>query len=120
MSQQTGAAQWFRVLTPKSRSRVRLFCFPYAGGGTAIFRDWAGGLPTAIEVCPVVLPGRGSRMGESPLTRLSAVVEQLARAITPYLDKPFAFFGHSMGAFIGFELARSLRRQAGVEPAHLF
>ena len=120
MSQQSDAAKWFKAPTPKSRSRVRLFCFPYAGGSAAIFRGWAEALPPEIEVCPAMLPGRGSRMRESPSTRLSATVEQLARAITPYLDRPFAFFGHSMGAFIGFELARSLRRQAGVEPAHLF
>ncbi|MFL6253976.1 MAG: thioesterase II family protein [Pyrinomonadaceae bacterium] len=120
MSQQTDAAQWFKSPAPNSRSRVRLFCFPYAGGSAAIFHHWSRSLPHDIEVCPVMLPGRGSRMREPPLTRLSTLVEQLARAIEPYLDKPFAFFGHSMGAFIGFELARSLRRQAGVEPAHLF
>lgn len=59
-------------------------------------------------------------MREPPFTRLSAVVEQLAHAIEPHLEKPFAFFGHSLGAVMAFELARRLRRQAGVEPVRIF
>lgn len=57
---------------------------------------------------------------ETPFTRLSPLVEALAQALAPLLDKPFAFFGHSLGALIAFELARQLRRQAGVQPLRLF
>jgi medium-chain acyl-[acyl-carrier-protein] hydrolase len=108
------------VLSPNPRSRARLFCFPYAGGSAVIFRDWARALPPDVEVCAAMLPGRGSRMLEPSQTRLSAVVAHLTDAITPYLDKPFAFFGHSMGALTAFDLARGLRREVGVEPKHLF
>ena len=59
-------------------------------------------------------------MREPACTRLEPLVESLTREIVPYLDRPFAFFGHSMGAIISFELARRLRWERGIEPDHLF
>jgi medium-chain acyl-[acyl-carrier-protein] hydrolase len=109
------------VTFPKANpgARLRLFCFPYAGGGASIFRTWSDRLPSEIEVCPVQLPGRQSRMREPPFTQLSLLVERLSTALRPYLNVPFAFFGHSMGALISFELARQLRRQYQLCPLHL-
>jgi medium-chain acyl-[acyl-carrier-protein] hydrolase len=103
-----------------SQARFRLFCFPYAGGGTPIFRTWSRQLEPHIEVAPAVLPGRESRLREPACTRLEPIIDALARDIFPYLDKPFAFFGHSMGGLISFELARRLRQEHGIEPDHLF
>lgn len=120
MSNQAGATQWLRPLNQSARGRVRLFCFPYAGGSAAIFRDWPRHLPPDVEVWPALLPGRGPRMAEPPPTRISAMVESLAEAIRPHLDKPFALFGHSMGALIAFELAQRLRTADGGRPARLF
>ena len=100
--------------------QLRLFCFPYAGGSAQIFRTWSNDLPPAIEVCPVELPGRGTRLDEAPHTRLLTLVKAIAEGISPYLDRPFAFFGHSMGALISAELARLLRRRLQLVPAHLF
>jgi medium-chain acyl-[acyl-carrier-protein] hydrolase len=105
---------------PDSLARLRLFCFPYAGGGSAIYRPWARQIHRHIEVVPALLPGREFRLREPALTRIEPLVESLAREIFPYLDRPFAFFGHSMGAIISFELARRLRWERGVEPDHLF
>lgn len=119
MLKPSGTSQWIKALPPNPRSRARLFCFPYAGGGAPVFRDWARALPPDIEVCAVALPGRGGRMREPPLTRISEVVAHLTDAITPYMDKPSAFFGHSMGALTAFELARALRREVGVGPNRL-
>ncbi len=100
---------------------MRLFCFPYAGGGAMIYQSWWRSLPPTVEVCPVQLPGRGARLRETPFTRLEPLVQETARGIAPYLDKPFAFFGHSMGALIGFELARRLRRSPSLrQPSLLF
>jgi medium-chain acyl-[acyl-carrier-protein] hydrolase len=73
-----------------------------------------------VEVIPVQLPGREGRLREPPLTRVAPIVEAVARDMQPYLDRPFAFFGHSMGAVLAFELARHLRRGQGREPARLF
>jgi len=92
---------------------ARLFCFPYAGGGAAAFAGWR--LPRAA-VCPVRLPGRESRTAEAPFERMGALVEALAAAIEPFLDRPFAFFGHSMGAVVAFELARLLRKRGLPQP----
>jgi medium-chain acyl-[acyl-carrier-protein] hydrolase len=59
-------------------------------------------------------------MMEEPFIQMLALVQAAAEALLPYLDKPFAFFGHSMGALVGFELARQLRRQCDLQPVHLF
>jgi surfactin synthase thioesterase subunit len=82
---------------------IRLFWFPHAGGGAA---------PRAFPaICPVRLPGREARIAEAPFERMEPLVAALADAIRPYLAQPFAFFGHSMGAAVAFELARLLRRR---------
>lgn len=99
---------------------MRLFCLPYAGGGAMTYRRWADSLSPSVEVCAVELPGRGMRLREKPFTRLDALVEAIAIAIRPDLDKPLALFGHSMGAIVSFELARLLRRQYGIDPVYLF
>jgi medium-chain acyl-[acyl-carrier-protein] hydrolase len=111
---------WITCFKPRPEAKVRLFCFPYAGGGSAIFRSWVDRVPQSIEICPVQLPGRESRLAEVPFDRLPALVPVVAEAIVPYLDKPFGFFGHSMGALISFELSRRLRRDHDLQPAHLF
>lgn len=120
MSEPTEMSRWFLRFNPNPAPRLRLFCFPYAGGGPHMFRSWPRQLPNDIEVCTPLLPGRGSRLREAPLTRLSFVVECLTCFIGPLLNVPFAFYSHSLGALMGFELARSLRRAALREPAHLF
>lgn len=123
MSRSTTAAafdSWIPFRKPRPEARLRLFCFPYAGAGALIFRNWSESLPTDVEVCPVQLPGRGTRLTERPFTQLSPLVEALAQALVPLVDRPFAFFGHSLGALISFELARRVRRRYGVHPVHLF
>ena len=107
-------------LYPNPHASVRLFCFPYAGGSSLIFRPWLTSLPTTVEVCPIELPGRGIQMRLTPFSRLQPLIETLASALLPYLDKPFAFFGHSLGGLVSFELARQLRREHNLSPVHLF
>jgi medium-chain acyl-[acyl-carrier-protein] hydrolase len=96
--------------------RLRLFCFPYAGGSGTMFRSWRMAMPPGVDVCGVQLPGRGTRVRERYFRHIDTLVPALTEAILPLCDRPFAFFGHSVGALIAFEVARHLRRQKGPEP----
>jgi medium-chain acyl-[acyl-carrier-protein] hydrolase len=111
---------WFPSIDSTGAAALRLFCFPFAGAGTSAFRGWAAGLPASIGVCPVRLPGRESRLAEVPFRHMEPLVRALAEAILPFIDPPFAFYGHSMGAAIAFELTRLLRRANRSLPAALF
>lgn len=114
------ASAWFGIPKPNAQARVRLFCFPYAGGGAFEYRAWSPLLPHDIELCAVQLPGREARLKETPFTNLPAATRALAEVLAPHLHKPFAFFGHSLGAFLCFELTRELRRRNLPQPQHLF
>ncbi len=105
-------------MSPKSA--LRLFCFPYSGANARVYQRWSEGLPEAIAVYPVELPGHGSLHAMPQLTRMDVLVKHVARAIVPYLGQPFAFFGHSMGALLAFELARYLRKEHQPVPTYLF
>ena len=102
---------WFLQFAPRPAAAIRLFCFAYAGAGGAFYRPWAIGMPADVEVSAVVLPGRESRLREPLLRSMTELVDALVPALTPYLDRPFAFFGHSMGALVAFELARALQER---------
>lgn len=102
------------------KASMRLFCFPYAGGRALNYRTWSNNLPANVEVCAIELPGRGTLLKQTPFTRIKPLIETIAENILPKLDKPFALFGHSMGALISFELAHFLRNKYGINPVHLF
>jgi len=114
------SSAWFSIARPNPYARVRLFCFPYAGGNSSLFHDWNQHLPGSVEICTAQLPGRGVRTREPAFTALRPLIETLGPAIYPLVQQPFAFFGHSMGAMIAFELSLYLRREYGLTPAHLF
>ncbi len=116
---QTSGA-WLLAPPPGPERRVRLFCMPHAGGGAAAFRLWPSALPDEVEVCRIQLPGRESRIREPLIRDAATLVGALADALEPRLDLPWLFFGHSMGALIGFETCRELRRRGRGEPAHFF
>jgi surfactin synthase thioesterase subunit len=109
------------ILSQQRYPKYRLFCFPYAGGGAAsIYRSWQQSLPAEVEVCPVLLPGREARFSEPAYVQIEKLVQTLSEEIYPYLNVPFQFFGHSMGALTSFELTRQLRRQQRPLPTQLF
>ncbi len=99
---------------------MRLFLFPYAGGGPAAFWKWSVKFPDHIETWIAHYPGRGSRYNEVPAKRLSLLVEGIYKSIHPLLDKPFAFFGHSLGGLVAFELTHFLRQKDLPQPTVLF
>jgi medium-chain acyl-[acyl-carrier-protein] hydrolase len=112
------SAPW--IVRSRSHPRLRLFCFPYAGGGASIFRLWSKDLPEEVEVCPVYLPGRENRFLEPGFTDVHALAQTLTDELLPYTDIPFALFGHSMGGMICYVWACHMRKLHGRTPAHIF
>lgn len=112
--------RWFETLAPVRLGCLRLFCFPYAGGSAQVFRSWQRQFPSDVALSLVHLPGRASRISEPAFTRLTPMVREIADAIIPELQTDYAFWGHSMGALISFELARELRRRGHAGPLGLF
>jgi len=111
---------WLVIPAPRPAAKLRLICFHYAGGGAHAYRNWDKNLPPNIEVAAVQFPGRGVRLTEEPLTSVDVLLPALMEGLIPALSKPFAFFGHSMGALIAFEVTRSLRSLQRSLPVHLF
>jgi medium-chain acyl-[acyl-carrier-protein] hydrolase len=112
--------RWFLLNRRCQTPALQLFCFPFAGGSAATYQRWTHSLPKNIEVLAVELPGHGRRFKEPSFVSLSELIGAVADPLRERLRCPFAFFGHSMGATIGFELARYLRRKYALEPSHLF
>lgn len=113
LSEHGDGAEFF----PES-GRVRLFCFPHSGGGASTFRGWQDDLP-GLDVLPILLPGREERAAEPVVTSMSELADTVCEALLPHTGQPFAFFGHSMGAVLGFEVALRLTRR-GASPQALF
>lgn len=114
------ASRWLQVPKSNPRAALRLFCLPYAGGSPIVFRDWPAFLPASIEVSALQLPGRGTRLQEAPFIRMEPLVEAAAQALLGFLDRPYALFGHSLGALTAFELARQFRKLNAPLPLVLF
>lgn len=106
---------------PQAQCKVKLFCFPYAGGGSAVFYPWREALRSEIDLLRIQLPGREHRLREPLFTNLDALVEKLVNELWhEFSQQPVAFFGHSMGAVVAFEVVRELERQHDIVPVHLF
>jgi medium-chain acyl-[acyl-carrier-protein] hydrolase len=105
---------------PPPSAGVRLFCLPHAGGSASLFRTWQKEMGQDVEVCPVQLPGRENRLREPPLRELPRMLDLLVDIVARHPDKPFALFGHSMGALLAYELTRALRERKLPGPVHLF
>ncbi|MFI5860013.1 thioesterase II family protein [Streptomyces sp. NPDC051546] len=118
MTTLTSASRLLRCAAPDPDARVRLVCFPHAGGSAAFFRDWGAALP-GIEVHAVCYPGRAERIAEPPSTDLRGLAHEIAEAVAELADRPVALFGHSMGAPVALETAAALEAR-GIDPVRLF
>ncbi|MCX4639690.1 thioesterase [Streptomyces sp. RPA4-5] len=105
--------EWFRRPRPVPDPRMRLVCFPHAGGAASFFRDWPQWLPADIEVVAVCYPGREDRIAVPPVESMDALADRIAGELVPALDRPLAFFGHSMGASVAHEVALRIERRHG-------
>lgn len=102
------------------KADMRLYCFPHAGGAAHAFEEWQKELPTSIEVAAIELSGRGRRFDESLMLDFDRHVDEVAQSIGDHPDMPAAYFGHSMGALMAFEVIRRLRAAGKPRPLCLF
>ena len=95
------------------QKKLRLFCFPYAGGNTSTYASWQDDLKD-ICVVPVNMKGRALRIFEDPLSDMFTLVDELYKEIEPFLDAPFAFYGHSLGGLVAFSLLKKIEQEKSV------
>ena len=113
-------SDWILSPRPSPQARFRLFCFHTAGRGASMYAPLAKLLPAEIELLGIQLPGRENRIREKPLAHIDLITDSLFDALLPLFDRPFAFFGPSMGALVAFDFARKLNQTRGLSPVHLF
>ncbi|MFF3641034.1 thioesterase II family protein [Streptomyces sp. NPDC002564] len=113
---------WIRRFRPQPEAEIRLVCFPHAGGSASYYHPLAQSpaLRPHVEVLAVQYPGRQDRRREPLIDDVPELADLITRALAPFDDRPLAFFGHSMGAVLAFEVARRLRDGAGKQPCRLF
>ena len=115
----TDADLWVRRYHAADDATTRLLCLPHAGGSATYFFGVAKALAPEVDVLAVQYPGRQDRLREPCVSSADELADRLATAIEPLTDRPLALFGHSLGATVGFEVARRLER-AGHRPTALF
>lgn len=113
-------ARWLTKIASRPAPKVRLFCFPFAGGGSAVFQNWAPLIRSDVDLIAVEPPGRLRRIDESPVSDIEPFVDQVLDEMQGQLDTPFAFFGHCLGGLTMYETARRLRNTTPFSPRHLF
>jgi surfactin synthase thioesterase subunit len=113
------STSWLRSLRRVRNPRLRLVCFPHAGGAASFFRAWPQWLAADIEVLAVCYPGREDRISESCANGMAELADPVANVVAPLLTVPTAFFGHSMGASVAYEVARRLTDSGRPGPAML-
>ncbi|MDI6412291.1 alpha/beta fold hydrolase [Streptomyces albus] len=102
---------WIRRYFPSAEAEVQLICLPHAGGSASYYRPVAQALSPRIEVLAVQYPGRQDRRHEPVIDDLGTLAARVSEILAPALDRPFAFFGHSMGATLAYEVARRLEQR---------
>jgi surfactin synthase thioesterase subunit len=111
---------WLSPRPGTTNARVRLFCLPHAGSGTSAYNLWRRLLPAFIDVCPIHIPGRESRLAESSILDSPTLIAGITTALDGHMELPYAIFGHSMGSLLALDLALNLRASGHPQPCYLF
>lgn len=111
-------SRWFVVPERKPQASLRLFCFPYAAGNASTYIGWIKHLPEEVELVVVQPPGRANRIGEDPIDNMDELVQKVSEEIASCLDKPYIFFGHSLGSRVAFEVMQTARQKGWLMPLH--
>jgi acyl transferase domain-containing protein/NADPH:quinone reductase-like Zn-dependent oxidoreductase/surfactin synthase thioesterase subunit/ubiquinone/menaquinone biosynthesis C-methylase UbiE len=116
----SGPDRWIRTMKGRSdTATLRVFALPFVGGSASVFAPWPNHLPETVEVVGIEYPGRETRIEEAPMDSVPTLVEELADAMLPYLDRSFAVYGHSMGGLLAYELTKYLEQQYAEVPMKL-
>ncbi|TJU83523.1 MAG: alpha/beta fold hydrolase [Mesorhizobium sp.] len=107
------------VVKSSSEPSYRLICFPHGGGSVQSFRNWPDYLPDDVELICLDLPGRGKRSAEAAIRSMDILAPMVIEALQAYSDRPSVFFGHSAGALVAYEIARSLEKAGRPSPFHV-
>ncbi len=111
---------WIQRFHPAPQSRIRLVCFPHAGGSASFYSPMSASLSPGVEVLAVQYPGRQDRRADKPIGNIPELADRIFEVLQLHVDRPLAFFGHSMGAVVAFEVARRLEQKANTAPVVLF
>ncbi|MFT6835288.1 MAG: medium-chain acyl-[acyl-carrier-protein] hydrolase [Francisellaceae bacterium] len=110
--------KWFVIPKPNSKAKLRIFCFPYAGGNISSFYPWIEKLNSNAELVLIHLPGRTTRFFEESYSSMDSLVNELVRIMPFLLDKPYVLFGHSLGSRVAFELVNQFTKLNIKLPIH--
>jgi surfactin synthase thioesterase subunit len=114
LAQQEQDRLWIRRYHPRPDAAARLVCLPHAGGSASFYHPVSAAMPASVDVLAVQYPGRQDRRTEACATSIQELADQVTAVLLPWTDRPLVFFGHSLGATLGFEVARRLERDHGV------
>lgn len=110
---------WFVVPKPLTNPKLRLVCFPYAGGGAQTYVSWADKLPEGVELVAIQPPGRANRIAEKPFSDMDKLISALISQMQSVKDVPYVLFGHSLGSKVAYELSATMQRLGQVNASHL-
>jgi len=110
--------KWLIIPNPKPMADLKLICFPYAGGSASTYLTWSEWLPANVELVAIQLPGRASRLFEKAHSDFDTLIEALLEFIPNLIDRPYVFFGHSLGSRIAFGLMSKMKDKGLKLPIH--
>lgn len=111
--------KWYKNFKPKPEAKIRLFCFHHSGGGASSYYRWLEHISPNIELIAIQLPGREDRFCEPVMSCLEDIIAELSEGFWAYKEKPFYVFGHSLGALVGFEFVKAIRKVYSISPCYL-